>query len=741
MTERNQSEIDIQKMPDAVKTILTESVEYCIKNNIHAVSPNVVTLILLKKDTIQKKLREHQMNFSQVVEGIDYYLTKNYKCKANITEDNVTFDSRTSQILTSILLTQTFSEDDSYKASQWDILCEVKHLEGTFLNQLLNEDEETAKKARQVFRNQKQQQEDMDEEVEELMKSFTTDYTELAEEGMLDPVIGRDVEIHEMTEILARKKKNNVVMLGDPGTGKTSIIEGIALAIANETAPDVILNKSVVGIDTGGLLAGTKYRGEFEDRCKKILDAIADRGDVILFIDEAHTVMGAGASSTGGVDMANMMKPKLARGQLSCIMATTKEEYRQTIQKDGAMVRRLQTYQINEPTDSHMIEILNGLKETYEGYHQVEYKVDIAEVALSFGKRYLQTKANPDKSIDIMDAAGAYCRVNEKHEVTMDEILEVVSRMANIPVGAMSENEDNVIHDLSQKMKATVFNQDDTIDQIIDELIVAKAGLKDDNKPMGSFLMIGTSGSGKTHTAKSLSDNLGVPLIKYDMSEYQEAHSVSKLIGTPPGYVGYDENSAKLVDDIAYSPNCVLLLDEVEKAHPKVLTVLLQVMDDATLTSSSGKVAKFNDVVIIMTSNLGASEANRTKIGFNKKDTGNGDVRKAVERFFAPEFINRLNAMFMFNNLDHDTMLKIVDREVESLNEKLSGRSIDVQLTAAAKDWIATEGFDPKMGARPLQRLFSDKIKKDISKRIVLEGIGEGTTIKVGIKNGELNFS
>lgn len=737
MNNRNQSEIDVQKLPTSVKNVLVESTKFCIENNIHAVSPNVMTLILIQKESIQDELKKHQMNFAEVIKGIDYYLKNNSSTKVNITEDNVTFDLQTSTILTTLLLNQAFTEEEVI-IKEWDILCEIQDLEGTFLNQLLNQDEETAKKARQVFRTQQQQKEDLDEEIAELIKTYTVDYTELASDGHLDPVIGREIEIHEITEILARKKKNNVVLLGDPGTGKTSLIEGIALAIVDGTAPEVIQNKSVVAIDTAGLLAGTKYRGEFEERCRKILDAIAERGNVILFIDEAHTVMGAGASSSGGVDLANMMKPKLARGQLSCIMATTKQEYRQTIQKDGAMVRRLHTYTIHEPTDEHMIDIINGLKSTYEKHHQVEFKIDIAQVALTLGKRYLQSKANPDKSIDILDGAGAYARVNGKMDVTMAEVMEVVSKMSNVPVESMSENEDTVLQDLATKMKSTIFNQDTSIDAVIDELVISKAGLKSDDKPLGSFLLVGSSGTGKTHMSKSLSEYLGIPLIKYDMSEYQEKHSVSKLIGTPPGYVGYDENSAKLVDDIAENPNCVLLLDELEKAHPAVLTVLLQVMDSATLTSSSGKVAKFNNVIIMMTSNCGAREANRPKIGFDTKTSGTSDIRKAVERFLAPEFINRLNSIFIFNNLDHDTMLKIVDRELVSINDKLSKRDMKVSITDGAKEWLAVEGFDENMGARPLQRIFSESVTKDISKRIVFGSLPAGSEIVVDVDDGKV---
>lgn len=740
MSNRSQSEIDVQKMPESVKDVLTESAQYCIENNIHAVSPNVMTLILLKKEKIQKELRENQMNFDEVIQGIDYFLKTNFSGRVDIDENNVTYDLETGKILTSLLLNQTFSEG-TVSIKQWDILCEIKEVEGTFLNQLLNADEETAKKARQVFRTQEQKQEDLDEEVQELFAQFTTDYTALAKEGHLDPVIGRDVEIHEMTEILARKKKNNIVMLGKAGTGKTSIIEGIALAIVDETAPEILLNKTVISIDTAGLLAGTKYRGEFEDRCRKIFDAIAAQKNMILFIDEAHTVMGAGESSSGGIDLANMMKPKLARGDLSCIMATTHEEYRKTIQKDAAMVRRLQTYTINEPTYDHMIQIINGLKEVYEKHHQVTYDDDIAKMAMDFGTRYMHNKANPDKSIDILDASGAYARVNGITHVTVAEVMKVVSKMTNIPTDAMTEGETNVFKGLDERIKERVFSQDEVVDQVVEEIVVAKAGLKETNKPMGSFLLVGTSGCGKTEFSRALADQLNIPLIKYDMSEYQESHSVSKLIGTSPGYVGYDDNSAKLIDDISDNPNCVLLLDEVEKAHPKVLSVLLQVMDDAVLSGSNGKVANFKNVIILMTSNLGAREANRETIGFNSKRAGKTNINKEVERFFPPEFINRMNGQFVFNNLDHESMIKIVRKEIDSLNNKLNDRKIKVEFTEDAIEWLAKEGFDDAMGARPLQRLFSDKVKKQVSKRLVLEELEEGSVLNVNLDDDNLTVS
>lgn len=566
---------------------------------------------------------------------------------------------------------------------------------------------------------------------------FVTDLTELAKEGKIDPVIGRETEIHEITEILARKKKNNAMLLGRPGVGKTAVVEGIALAIHEGKCDESLKEKRVMAVDVAGMLAGTKYRGEFEERARNVFKYLADEGDVIVFIDEAHTVMGAGASTQGGVDLGNILKPMLARGDLMCIAATTNDEYKTSFEKDKAMVRRFQNYTVSEPSIERTKEIISKLLPVYEKFHGIQYDTDSLDHMLKLCDRYIQNRAFPDKAIDVMDAVGAFCKVNKTKTVTKNEVEVIVARISKVPVESMRiASDEKKIVDVSAEIKKNLYGQDHVVDIISDEVIIAKSGLKEENKPMGCFLLSGTSGVGKTELARQLSNTMGVKLIKYDMSEFQEAHSVAKLIGAPPGYVGYDENAAKLIDDIEENPNCVLLLDEVEKAHPKVLTVLLQIMDDAKVTSSQGKTVSFKDTIIIMTTNLGAREKNHSSIGFKNENHKTADT-DAITKFFAPEFVNRLSSICAFNNLDTDAMAKIVDKEIVYMNRQLAASGIKVFLRKSAHAKLVKDGYDPAMGARPLKRLIKDKIKKPLSRDIVFGNIKEGSKIMVGVRNDE----
>ena len=568
---------------------------------------------------------------------------------------------------------------------------------------------------------------------------FITDLTAEAAEGRIDPVIGRDVEILEITEVLARKKKNNVMLLGKPGVGKTAVVEGIALAIHEGNCHDALKDKRVMVLDVAGMLAGSKYRGEFEERAKKSLEYLASLGNCILFIDEAHTFMGAGSSSQGGVDLGNIMKPMLARGELMCIAATTHDEYKSSIEKDKAMVRRFQNYVIEEPSFEDTKNIVSKLLPIYEAFHGVQYDVEAIEPMMKLADRYIQNRSFPDKAIDIMDAAGAYCKIHEKDTVTLDEIQSIVSRISKVPLKAMTLKENDVYTDLEPRIKKNLFGQDHVVDTICEEILIAKSGLTEPNKPIGTFLLSGTSGVGKTELARQLSANLSVPLLKYDMSEYQESHAVSKLIGAPPGYVGYDENAAKLIDDIEANPNCVLLLDEIEKAHPKVLTVLLQVMDDAKLTSSQGKTVSFKDVIILMTTNLGAREKNSGSIGFANKAHLDAD-NEAIKRFFAPEFVNRLSSICTFNNLNKSDMTRIVEKEIRLLNEQLSSKNVSISVSERAKNMLVDKGFDEAMGARPLKRVIKDLIKKPLSREIVAGKLKDGGSVKVGVRDDNFSF-
>lgn len=575
-------------------------------------------------------------------------------------------------------------------------------------------------------------------EVEE--GDFITDLTVEAAEGRIDPVIGRDTEILEITEVLSRKKKNNAMLLGNPGVGKTAVVEGIALAIHEGNCHDVLKDKRVMVLDVAGMLAGSKYRGEFEERAKKSLEYLAAQGNCIIFIDEAHTFMGAGGSSQGGVDLGNIMKPMLARGELMCIAATTHEEYKATIEKDKAMVRRFQNYVINEPSYEDTKRIITKLIPIYEKFHKVSYDMDTVDPMMQLAQRYIQNRAFPDKAIDIMDACGAYCKIHDKDTVSLDDIHTIVARISKVPLKALTQTDNDIYTDLQPKIKKNLFGQDQVVDTICEEILIAKSGLTEPNKPVGTFLLSGTSGVGKTELARQLSDNLSVPLLKYDMSEYQESHAVSKLIGAPPGYVGYEDNAAKLIDDIEASPSSVLLLDEIEKAHPKVLTVLLQVMDDAKLTSSQGKTVSFKDVIIIMTTNLGAREKNSGSIGFGNKTNNTADA-DAIKKFFAPEFVNRLSGVCSFNNLTKSDMGRIVEKEIRILNQQLANNNVTISISERAKNLLVEEGFDEAMGARPLKRVIKDMIKKPLSREIVAGKLKDGGNVKVNVKSQATEFS
>lgn len=570
-----------------------------------------------------------------------------------------------------------------------------------------------------------------------------TNLTQMAIDGKIDPVIGREEDIHYISEVLSKKKKNNVMLLGKPGVGKTVLAEGLALAIAERTTHPTLFDKRIYMIDVASMVAGTKFRGDFEEKAKNIISKLAEDSNAILFIDEIHTVMGAGASgSSGGLDLANIMKPYLARGDLMCIGATTLDEYKSVVEKDKAMMRRFSNYIIDETNKPETLAIMNGLLDTYASYHDVEYPSDILESIYDLSHKYIQNRANPDKSIDIMDSVGAYCKINNIDTVCMDTVRKIVSKISKVPVDAMEDDDKSDNYgELGNNIKKKLFGQDHVIDKITEQIMVAKAGLVEDNKPMGSFLLVGTSGTGKTHMARQIAENLKIPLIKYDMSEYMEKHSVAKLLGAPPGYAGYDDNSAGLVDDIEQNPNCVLLIDEIEKAHPQVLDIFLQVMDDATLKSSQGKVVKFNNVVIIMTSNAGARANNENIMGFTKSNNkASSEMMKAVKNQFRPEFINRLDGVLQFNNLTEVDVIRIVEGEIRLLNDMIVQHNLRLNISDSAKRYIANKGFDPKMGARPIKRVIADEIKKPLALKIVKGEIKPNTDVKVTIKNDEVVF-
>ena len=573
-------------------------------------------------------------------------------------------------------------------------------------------------------------------------EDFCVNLNRQASEGNIDPIIGRTHELTEVAEILARRKKNNVIIVGEPGVGKTAIAEGLALMIVEGTVPHTLEDKIVYSLDVTAMVAGTKYRGEFEERAKIVFDQLAKKDNAILFIDEIHMIMGAGNAGGSNIDIANLLKPLLASGKLHCIGATTSEEYRENFEKDRALQRRFQRLNIDQPSNADTKLILRGLREYYEAFHGVTYDDSALDLAVDLAERYIFNKFNPDRAIDVIDVAGAQAKLHKTTDrITDDEVRKAISKIANISLDMIDAKQNTNYANLETNIKSKIFGQDTAVQQLTDAIFVAKAGMRPRNKPVGSFLFVGPTGTGKTEVCRQLADNLNVRLRKYDMSEYMESHSVSKLIGAPPGYVGHAEGgvgSGKLINEVEETPNCIVLLDEVEKAHPSVMNLLLQVMDDGKLTSSTGKTADFSNVILIMTSNLGAAQRSKQAIGFS---TSNDDASKiAVEKFFTPEFRNRLDAVVEFQNLSKDHIIMIVDKSINELNTLLSEKNVKIVLSDEAKSWLCDKGYQPNMGARPLQRVVHDSIKKPISKEILFGRLVNGGTVTVSANEEGLTF-
>ena len=574
---------------------------------------------------------------------------------------------------------------------------------------------------------------------QELVKEYTTNLNEEAQKGKIDNLIGRHMEVDELVHILARRKKNNVVLVGEPGTGKTAVAEGLAKRIVDGDVPDVIKNKVIYSLAVGDLLAGTRYRGDFEERFKSVLETLEASPHAVLFIDEIHMIMGAGSAGGSSVDIANMIKPVLGKGRLLTIGATTPDEFADSFEKDRALMRRFAKLDIIETNVEDTKEIVKGLNTYYEDFHKVKYSEDILEKSVDLCHRYIKNKAFPDKALDVVDAAGAKVKLRGGDDVTLKDVIHVISKISNVGVDVIDIESVDTYKNLDTRIKTTVFGQDEAVDKIVENIVVSKSGLREKNKPIGSFLLVGPTGTGKTETAKTLAKELECKLVKFDMSEYMEKHSVSKLIGAPPGYVGHAEGKlgqGLMLAEVEENPNCVLLLDEVEKAAPEVL----QVMDDGRLTGSTGKEVDFSNVILLMTSNLGATDAEGLKIGFGDQ-TKLKAVDKAVEKFFSPEFRNRLDATIKFNKLAKELMLLIVDRLVTETNELLGENesTVTISITEACRLRLADDGYEPSMGARPLKRVFEDNIKKPLSKKILFEDLSN-VNISVDIQNNEYVF-
>jgi ATP-dependent Clp protease ATP-binding subunit ClpA len=579
--------------------------------------------------------------------------------------------------------------------------------------------------------------------VEQILEEYCDNLNEAAANGKIDPIIGRTAELEEITHILAKRSKSNILMVGDPGVGKTAIAEGLALNIINQDVPDYLKDYTVFNLDIGSLLAGSKYRGEFEEKLKEVIKALSLKGKTILFIDEAHQMRGAGSGSNSSVDFANMIKPALTKGNIKVIASTTWEEYTQSFEKDRALMRRFYRLTVEEPTPEVAKNILRGLKEHFEEFHGGSISEEAIVAAVDLSVRYQTDKRLPDKAIDLIDTASAKLKLNSKSFVLRkSHIIETLSKFTKIPAEQLDNEKTKTLVGLEADIKGKLFGQDRAVDTILEKIYVSRAGLRPLNKPVGSFLFLGPTGTGKTELAKLLSENLGMKLIRYDMSEYQERHTIAKLIGAPPGYVGFDDSNMRgglLISDLEKSPNCVLLFDEIEKAHPDVSNVLLSIMDEGVVTSSSGKKADCRNAIVILTSNLGAADNERNNMGFSPTLQKTGEEDVAVKEFFKPEFRNRLDGIVKFNKLGKDNIKKIVVKFINEMNELLSDKHIKVYLTDEALDHIISQGYDNKMGARPLHRKIDELIKVPLSKKILFESLSN-CTVDVDYREQKMEF-
>ena len=580
----------------------------------------------------------------------------------------------------------------------------------------------------------------------EVLDTHCTNLNELARQGKIDPIIGRDSELLEISQILAKRNKANVLLVGDPGVGKTMLAEGLALNIVNGQVPNYLKKYTVYNLDISSILAGSKYRGDFEEKLKNILKALAYRGHCILFVDEAHQMRGAGGGSSGSVDFGNIIKPALAKGRLKVIASTTWEEYTQSFEKDRALMRRFYRLTVDEPDAASAKKILHGIKLQYEQFHNVIISDEAIDVAVDYSIRYQADRKLPDKAIDLIDTTAARHRIQTTDCVTITRahIIETLSRATKIPQDQLgNEMQTQSLITMEHSIKEKLYGQDSAVDSVLEKIYVAKAGLKSINKPMGSFLFLGPTGTGKTELAKLLSQSLNMKLLRFDMSEFQEKHTVAKLIGAPPGYVGYDDanlGGGLLIGSIEKNPNSIVLFDEIEKAHPDVSNVLLQFMDEGFITSSNGKRADARNCILIMTSNLGAQDNERNTIGFSTDLQRTGEDDRAVKEFFRPEFRNRIDAVCKFGHLDKTSMRQIVSKFISELNDLMADRDIKLRLTSAALDLIIELGFDRKMGARPLSRTINDRIKVPISKKILFESVPNNCVISVDRQDKSLTF-
>ncbi len=586
-----------------------------------------------------------------------------------------------------------------------------------------------------------EEEEVQDGQSERALRAFTTNLNDQVKKNKVDPVIGRIAELENIALAMGRRTKNNVMLVGDPGVGKTAIAEGLAFNIVKGAVPDFLKDYTVYNLDISSMLAGSKYRGDFEERFKLVLKALQGKGKTILFIDEAHMISGAGSAGNSANDLANMMKPALSKGTIKVVASTTWEEYRKHFEKDRALMRRFQRITVEEPSSEVALQILRGLKKYYEQHHSVKITDEAIQAAVKLSVKYQSDKKLPDKAIDLIDCACSRfnIKLSDNRIVDEAEVQYELAQIIQMPEEQIAETESNNLANLDEQLRCEVYGQDTAINEVVDKILVARAGLKSENKPIGSFVFMGPTGCGKTETAKALAKNLGVKLVRFDMSEYQEKHSVSKLIGSPPGYVGFEENAGLLITQIQENPYCVLLFDEVEKSHPDVSTILLQLMDNGFVTGSNGKKADCRNIVLILTTNAGAQDSEKLKIGFGAQEKDYED--KELKKFFSPEFRNRLDAIVTFKKLGKETMVKVVNKFIDELREQVKDKGVRIRINDSAINLLIEKGFDSKMGARPLQRTIDQMIKRPLSKMMLFGDLKDGGNLTITVEDGEIKLT
>jgi len=739
-----------------LQTIFDMSVEITKGYNHRLITLEHLIFAIVSDEDSSKGLREYGADVDYIKSNLDHYLKNNLKDIISETEINVPKKTQAVERVLNRCFTQVlFSGRNQMEIA--DVIVSVLSEKNSFAFYFLTKGGITKEKFVQHFQKYFMDEEDFFEndqagpvtsdQLDKIINQFCDNLSLKAKQKRLDPVIGRDQELEDIELVLARRTKSNVLMVGDPGVGKTAIAEGLAKKIFEKKVPKFIQDHSVYTLDIGSLVAGSKYRGDFEERMKAVLMALDKKGKIILFIDEAHMMSGAGAGgSNSSNDMANLLKPALSKGGMKVIASTTWEEYRKYFEKDRALMRRFQRVTVDEPTSELTVKIIKGLKKYYEKHHNVVITPDAIEQAVKLSIKYMADKKLPDKAIDIIDCASARYKLNDdpleegiQQIVDVEQVTYELSKMIKMPLETVAQKESKNLKNLEPSMKQSVFGQDKAVDILLDKIFVAQAGLKMPDKPIGSFLFLGPTGCGKTETAKQLADKMGMTLIRFDMSEYQEKHSVARLIGAPPGYVGYEENAGQLITKLQETPNAILLLDEIEKAHQDVSNILLQFMDNGFVTGSNGKQADGRNSILIMTSNLGAADNEANTIGFSDLEK-DGEDDKAYKKFFAPEFRNRLDGTIKFGNLSEDVVRTIVGKFIQELNNQVKDKNISIKANVDAINWLAKKGYNRKMGARPLSRLIDKEIKTPLSKKVLFGELVDGGIVGISIADDKPVF-